>query len=46
MKSAFLYLIVALLIAATVVQCQSLRTRANQLRVARVRRIEDATGDQ
>jgi hypothetical protein len=38
--------LILVLIAITAVQCQSLRTRANQIRVARVRRIEDASGDQ
>lgn len=36
------YAIVAVLITATLVQCSSVRTRANTMRVARVRRIDDA----
>lgn len=42
MKPLLTYLVVAAVILVTVVQCSSLRTRANQLKVARVRRIDEA----
>lgn len=38
-------LIVLVLVAVTAVQCQALRSRANTLRVARVRRIDEQTGE-
>ena len=37
-----IYLVVSLLIAATVCQCGGLRARANQIRVTRARRIDEA----
>jgi hypothetical protein len=40
------YLVIAVLICATVCQCNSLRTRSNQIRVARVRQLRDAQGDE
>lgn len=46
MKLLAVYLIVGALIAATLVECSSVRTRANTLRVSRVRRIDDAAGDE
>ena len=39
-------LVIALLVIATVLQCQAMRTRANTIRVARVRQLRDASGDE
>ncbi len=45
MKAILFYLVLGALVAATVVNCSAVRTRANTMRVARVRRIDDAVGE-
>lgn len=41
MKRAFQLAVLILLVVSTVTTCSSLRTRANQIRVQRVRRLDE-----
>jgi hypothetical protein len=42
MKSILTYLVLGAIILVTAAQCSTVRTRAQTMRVQRVRRIEDA----